>query len=519
MAQHTQFDWPNCVVTPPALHASAHVDAALADGPRVAVRGRMKLIIACVVLASLPACVDDDLELDRVDQLASVYHRYTIWRQTTIPVCWEHDDPVNDHVLRARGLVRDAVEQTWERVSDVDFVGWGTCPDTAGYVPGIHIGVADNEPISNLGTHLDGEWRGMSLNFTFQNYKPVCASPDRFDGCVRRIAIEQFGHALGLANEASNPDSLCDVPDPRPTGTDSLGPYDPDSVMNPCNEALYTNGSPLSPGDIRAVQVLYGAPRGSITGRGGRCLGVDDVAETPDGTAVRARACNDDLRQRWMLYPESQAVFGSVGKALALDPAAPAGQDGALAMVRSWANTARYRWSMENAEIRGFAGQCLDVAGASTANGAKVWMYTCNGTVAQQWTLRTDGRIQSAVGNRCLEIKDASTASYARLQTWECSASRPHQVWGILAGGQLRGYGGKCVDVAHFSADPGATVNMYGCKANVEQNQRWSFTGRLRNGDGKCLDVHTGDPLTTDGTRVQGWTCYGTDPQRFTYYP
>ena len=41
------------------------------------------------------------------------------------------------------------------------------------------------------------------------------------------------------------------------------------------------------------------------------------------------------------------------------------------------------------ARSSGSAGKCLDVAGANSANGTAVQLWTCNGTTAQQWTLGT----------------------------------------------------------------------------------------------------------------------------------
>ena len=38
------------------------------------------------------------------------------------------------------------------------------------------------------------------------------------------------------------------------------------------------------------------------------------------------------------------------------------------------------------------AGKCVDVAGASSANGTAVQLYDCNGTAAQQWTGRSTAR-------------------------------------------------------------------------------------------------------------------------------
>ena len=37
--------------------------------------------------------------------------------------------------------------------------------------------------------------------------------------------------------------------------------------------------------------------------------------------------------------------------------------------------------------ITGYGGKCVDVAAASSANGTKIQLYTCNGTNAQTWTV------------------------------------------------------------------------------------------------------------------------------------
>ena len=53
--------------------------------------------------------------------------------------------------------------------------------------------------------------------------------------------------------------------------------------------------------------------------------------------------------------------------------------------------------------IVGLGGKCVDVAGASTANGTAVQLYTCNGTGAQQWTRssrRHPARARQVPGHR-----------------------------------------------------------------------------------------------------------------------
>ncbi|WP_063775169.1 ricin-type beta-trefoil lectin domain protein [Streptacidiphilus anmyonensis] len=81
---------------------------------------------------------------------------------------------------------------------------------------------------------------------------------------------------------------------------------------------------------------------GAIVGSGGsRCL--DTQSGTAPGTAVVVRACSGASSQRWVQHP-----------------------DGSVTNVAS--------------------GLCLEVAGQSTADGAQVDEWTCNGGANQQWT-------------------------------------------------------------------------------------------------------------------------------------
>ncbi|MEU8383379.1 family 16 glycosylhydrolase, partial [Streptosporangium sp. NPDC048865] len=70
-------------------------------------------------------------------------------------------------------------------------------------------------------------------------------------------------------------------------------------------------------------------------------------------------------------------------------------------------------------QITGIGGKCVDVAGASSANGTPVQLYDCNGTAAQQWTLGTDGTVR-ALG-KCLDVTAASTANGAQIQLYDCN--------------------------------------------------------------------------------------------------
>ena len=114
-------------------------------------------------------------------------------------------------------------------------------------------------------------------------------------------------------------------------------------------------------------------------------------------------------------------------------------------------------------QITGLAGKCVDVAGASSANGTAVQLYDCNGSGAQQWTVGTDGTIR-ALG-KCLDVTSASTADGAKVQLWDCNGSGA-QSWQVTAGRDIVNVAAnKCLDVTDNSSAerrPAADLELHG---------------------------------------------------------
>ncbi len=71
-------------------------------------------------------------------------------------------------------------------------------------------------------------------------------------------------------------------------------------------------------------------------------------------------------------------------------------------------------------------GRCLDIPAANPVDAARLQMYDCNGTAAQQWSVNGDGTVR-AMG-KCMDAAAAGTANGAQLQLWDC-AGTPNQKW------------------------------------------------------------------------------------------
>jgi hypothetical protein len=122
--------------------------------------------------------------------------------------------------------------------------------------------------------------------------------------------------------------------------------------------------------------------------------------------------------------------------------------------------------------ITGLAGKCIDVAAASTANGAAIQLYTCNGTTAQNWTVSSDGTLR-ALG-KCMDVSAAGTANGTKIQLWDCNGTGA-QIWQYNTGNStLRNpVSNKCLDVTGNSSADGARLQIWDCFAGA--NQRWTL--------------------------------------------
>ncbi|UWP87420.1 ricin-type beta-trefoil lectin domain protein [Dactylosporangium fulvum] len=122
-------------------------------------------------------------------------------------------------------------------------------------------------------------------------------------------------------------------------------------------------------------------------------------------------------------------------------------------------------------QITGYGGKCVDVAGANSANGTQVQLYTCNGSNAQQWTVADDGTIR-ALG-KCLDVNAAATANGTKIQIWDCNGTTAQQ-WSKQSDGTLRSLG-KCLDAAGPSSADGTKLHLWDCFAAA--NQQWVLPG------------------------------------------
>jgi len=95
--------------------------------------------------------------------------------------------------------------------------------------------------------------------------------------------------------------------------------------------------------------------------------------------------------------------------------------------------------------VNELSGKCLDVSGASTADGAAVIQYTCNGATNQQFTLNPvtalgnshDYQLVAVHSGKCVDVSNVSTTAGALIHQWTCDAAsvlstKKNQIWRLL---------------------------------------------------------------------------------------
>jgi hypothetical protein len=102
--------------------------------------------------------------------------------------------------------------------------------------------------------------------------------------------------------------------------------------------------------------------------------------------------------------------------------------DGARLQLYDCNNTGAQQWAANGDGTLRALGKCMDPAGGTLANGTPIQLVTCNGNPVQRFTLSGAGDLVNISANRCVDVKDWNPNNGAQLQLWDC-AGTTNQKW------------------------------------------------------------------------------------------
>lgn len=282
----------------------------------------------------------------------------------------------------------------------------------------------------------------------------------------------------------------------------------------------YCNGSAaqrVSLGSFNSLRVM------------GKC--VDDTNDsTTAGTYIQLYRCNGGDAQIWLLYPNG-GVQHSTDVNCINAPADTAGIRLRLGNCDPYQVTPPrgMRWRAPATSVTSTVdGKCIS-AGHDPGGqpiGSKTLLWTCNGTLAQDWNLEpasgTPGQplynVQMFFGGGCLDVYHSGTTNGTKVDRHQCNGTAA-QVWRITGGGELvNPNSGKCLDDPNASTANGVQLDIYTCIAGAHK-ERWTLPAtRVRSVmPGSCLDNRNSS--AADGNPIQAWRCNGSIGERWTLKP
>jgi len=120
--------------------------------------------------------------------------------------------------------------------------------------------------------------------------------------------------------------------------------------------------------------------------------------------------------------------------------------------------------------ITGASGKCVDVSGASSADGTKIQLWSCHGGTNQQWTVNAN---TLRALNKCMGVAGGGTANGALVQLSTCNGTGG-QSWTPGANGSLvNPQSGRCLDANGGSSADGTQLIIWTCHGGA--NQRWNL--------------------------------------------
>jgi pectate lyase C len=159
------------------------------------------------------------------------------------------------------------------------------------------------------------------------------------------------------------------------------------------------------------------------------------------------------------------------------------------------------------------SGRCLDVQSGSTADGANVQLWDCNGATAQQFKFEAKGdgyfQVRNIASNKCLDVWGRSTADAAEISQYTCGGgdNQSFKVEDVRSGGVVRliaKHSGKTLDAWGWGTANGTNIVQWPVTGG--DNQLFFAAGSGSSGGGTSGSGTSGGGTTSAGCSSVGST-------------
>lgn len=234
---------------------------------------------------------------------------------------------------------------------------------------------------------------------------------------------------------------------------------------------------------------------------------------TANGAAIRLYTPNGTASQLFVVSSSdvniatgvSMIITSVANKKLVTDVTSASTANGARVQLYSSNNTNAQKYRFESIGngtykiVNVNSGKVLDVSGGSTANGAALQQYTSNNTVAQQWTVRNYGSgkvaLVSVNANKAVDIPSGNAVQQAQLQLYSPNGTVAQQWLAAKAPLTLRERLNETA-AKHRQDLPDGTYT-FGSKLNTSMKMDVSGASRSNYGN---VQIWAGN-----GTNAQKW--------------
>lgn len=218
-----------------------------------------------------------------------------------------------------------------------------------------------------------------------------------------------------------------------------------------------------------------------------------NLSVTDDGNVIQSKPSDDDAQKWTASISMGYTVLKNLKTGKVLDVASASTANGANIQTYDANNTNAQRFNVSQVallnsglyEIQAFGNidYVVDVASGSSANGANIQLYKSNNSGAQKWNVvqNSDGSytFKNAVSGKALDLQSGQAFDGSNIQLWSTNSSAAAQKWfpEYVDGGGIR-----LVSAVDRNYSIGIAGGSYANGANIElqastdsQSQRFTF--------------------------------------------